>query len=330
MTNTITRVNPLAHGDAIKALFLANERPEFSAWFDRAYPVVVRLGTTSWISVDGDGRQKVLAHLAALPLRLDHAGREVEGWLFSNLMADKEHRSFFPTVALARRAVADLKADGAAFIATNPINAGAMAVMRAAGLAQVGAHDRFVYLLGDRRWLADTAMVAHLGGRRAMNRRVQAESVSASVAAEWTLRHDTRLAAVAPRRLDDLYAMRMRNFGAPSDLGFIVRDGRGAEVAAALVHGDSEGHADLITLRCADAAALAGAAVAIARAMRALRFRRLHASAVAGSPFARALTRGGFLRRHDPCPIFGLGFTDAGRAVVQALGTSDLERVDLD
>lgn len=328
MTNTIQRVDPLAHGDAIKALFIANERPEFPAWFDRAYPVAVRLGTTSWIAVDDAGRVRI--HLAALPLRLDYRGSDVQGWLLSNLMADKDHRSFFPTVALARRVVADLKADGAAFITTDPINAGAMAVLRAAGLAQVGAHDRYVYLLGDRRWVVDTAMSVHLAARDAISPHAWAESVPPTVAAEWTQRHDTRLAAVAPRRLDGLYAMRITNFGAAVDLGFVVRDEGGAELGAAIVHGGTDGHADVVTLRCSTQAAAASSAVAIARATRALHYRRLHASAVVGSPYARALTRGGFVRRNEPCAIVGVGFTDAGRAAVQALGTSDLEHVDFD
>jgi len=328
MRTTILRVDPLAYGDEIKSLFLANERPEFPAWFDRAYPVAVRQGATSWITVDEDGQ--LLAHLAALPLRLDHAGRDVQGWLFSNLMADKEHRSFFPTAALARRAVGDLKADGAAFVATNPMNAGAMAVMRAAGLGQVGAHDRFVYVLGDPQWIRDTAMAAHLLARRVFNRRLRAQSVPASEAAAWTLRHDTRLAAVAPRRLDALYTMRIEQFGQAAVLGFIVWNARGTAMGAALVLCGAEGHADVITLRCASAAALGGASVAIARATRELNYRRLHASAVVGSPFARALTRGGFVRRHEAWAIVGTGFTDAGRAAVHALGTSDLEHVDFD
>ena len=64
---TIAVANPLQHVREIKDLFLANERPEFPEYFDRAYPPAVATGATSWLGRDSEGR--LVMHIACLPRR---------------------------------------------------------------------------------------------------------------------------------------------------------------------------------------------------------------------------------------------------------------------
>src|SRR4030081_3169600 len=63
----ITRANPLDHAGGIKRLFLPHDRPEFPAFFDRAYPGAVRSGASSWIGLDAD--QRVVMHIGQFPHR---------------------------------------------------------------------------------------------------------------------------------------------------------------------------------------------------------------------------------------------------------------------
>ena len=155
--------------------------------------------------------------------------------------------------------------------------------------------------------------------------------MDASVAADWTVRHLTQTTAVTARRKTEQYAMRYDAFGGPDDLGFMFTDAREGEIGAAIVRRDTGVcTAGLVTLRCAAAARLPGAAAALGASLHSLGVHRLNALAVVGSTFARSLTRAGFIARNEPWAIVGLGFTDTARAALAAMGDSDLERVDLD
>ena len=92
MDFTITAVNPLDHAEGIKQLFLDHERPEFPAFFDRAYAAGVRAGGVSWIGLDGAGH--IVMHVACFPQRFRFGEREVVGGLMAEECGDLLKRFF--------------------------------------------------------------------------------------------------------------------------------------------------------------------------------------------------------------------------------------------
>ena len=329
MSSTVRRVDPRSMAEPIKELFRSNGNPGAALWFDRSFSRPAEPWSASWISTDPEDR--VVAHVAALPMRIVHEGRELTGAIFCNLMADEAHRTFFPILSVVKHAVKDLQADGVEFVMTNPSNGGAVAVMKAAGVKQVATHSRFLYLLGHRRSVVDLALGLHLRTRALLAPQMRIAHVDAAVAAAWTVRSLALTASVTARRAPRQYEMRYEAFGGPSYLGFVISDPRGDELGAAIVRREPGSvSAGLVTLRCAAAAHLIGAAATLGASLREIGVHRLDALAVVGSTLARSLGRVGFIARNEPWSIVGLGFTDAARAALAAMGDSDLERVDLD
>jgi hypothetical protein len=327
MTTTVRCVDPLTMGDQLKRLFTENDRPEYPGWFDRAYPIAVRDGARSWVSLNAD--ERVIAHVAGFTATVSVHGRDVRGALLCNLMADKGHRTFFPVVAAVKRAVGDLRSMGAEFIYTNPINPGSVAVMRAAGLRRIGAQNRFLLPLGGVDGPISLLLLARtwLGNRP--ERRVVAEEVEVSLAVDWTVRERCSVSPVTTRRSPEVYFMRWEGFDTGADRGFIVRDASGRDTAAAIVRVEGD-EGTLITLRCRSLDRVEESVAALARTLRELGLRRVNAYTLEGTPFAAALVRGGFIQRNEPWTIVAAGFTDAGRQVAAGLAYSDLEKIDVD
>jgi hypothetical protein len=329
MSNTVKRIDPLTMGDQIKALFVNNERPEFPGWFDRAYPMAVKEGAASWVLVDPENR--VLAHVGGFHTRLLVEGRELRGGLLVNLMADKDHRTFFPVVSVIKRAVKDMKADGAEFIYTNPINPGAIATMKAGGLGQIGDSNRFLLVLGHSNPVVDLGVTTIARARRAWLPRVNAHQVDLAEAVRWTTEEVAGVSAVTPRRLASLYPIRQENFGVGQDLGIRLTDKSGAVVGAAIVRmPPAPAPSTLTTLRCTGLDRVAGSVTAVGALLRDLGVKRLQGGALMNTPFAKELQRGGFLLRKEPWAVVSAGFTDQGRTAAAGLATSDLEVIDLD
>jgi hypothetical protein len=61
LESTISAVNPLEHAEQIKQLFVAHERPEFAAFFNRAYAAGVPAGGGSWVGRCGFSKIGTLA-----------------------------------------------------------------------------------------------------------------------------------------------------------------------------------------------------------------------------------------------------------------------------
>ncbi len=124
MSLTYRRVNPLDHATSIKRLFVEQNRPEFPDWFDRAYPVLVGKGGSSWVAIDAAGA--VQLHIATFPVQLNCRGLPIKAVLLSNLTASAPHRSFLPAAGLLRRAVAGMNSDGVDLVYAPPGNDGAL------------------------------------------------------------------------------------------------------------------------------------------------------------------------------------------------------------
>jgi hypothetical protein len=330
MTLTVRRIDPFTRSEQIKRLFVEHDRPEFPEWFDRAYPLAMRDGGSTWVSLDANDR--VVGHMSAFRAAFWLGEEVVHGGLLCNLMFDKAHRTFFPVVALFKQIVKDLRADGVEFLYSNPNNPGAVTVTRAAGLAKVGDQYRFLMPVGHHALPLHLATGAYLTIRRWSNRGYRAERVQTQVAADWTVREHCRVSGVTARRYPDLYFMRYGDLQGPNTLGFAIYGPGGRQVGGALVRAnqDKGGNSDLITLRCLQLEDAPGAAAALGAAVRREGILRLNAMLLAGTPWAAALVRGGFVQRPEPWTVVGAGYTDRGRAVIEGLASSDLEKIDVD
>ena len=330
MSLTYRRVNPLDHAASIKRLFVDQGRPEFPDWFERAYPVLVGKGGSSWVAIDSAG--EVQLHIATFPVQLNVGGVPIKAMLFSNLMASTAHRSFLPTAGLLRYAVAGMKRDGVDLAYAPPGNDGALAVVRAAGFAVMGRTARFVQITGDRRWPLHWAAGWLLAVRGTLGGRCRVESCGVREAAAYLAvaktAEETTLEAV---RAPELYDLRLAGFGGEDDRGFLIRDSTGALVGAALLRLDREARlARLVSIRCSSFRIAAAALVRIGQQARALGVARVTSNVLVQSPRARALGMAGFLERPETTPLAAQAFTDAGREALAAIGTSDLEDIDLD
>lgn len=327
MSLVVKRIDPLTMGEQIKTLFMTNERPDFPGWFDRAYPMAVKEGAASWVLVDPDNR--VLAHVGGFHARLSVEGQVVRGGLLVNLMADKDHRTFFPVVSVIKRAVKDMKDDGAAFIYTNPINPGAIATMRAAGLNQIGDSNRFLLPIGHANPVIDLGLAAVAWGRRRWLPAVIATSIDLPDAVRQTTELISGVSPVTPKRLASLYPIRQEGFGSGEDIGIGLSDRAGSSVGTAIVRTSATG-AWLTTLRCARLEGVAGSVAAIGALLGGRGVRRLECRVLMNTAFTRELMRGGFLQRNEPWAVVSAGYSDLGRTAAAGLAASDLEAIDLD
>src|SRR5258708_8741937 len=107
---TFTCVNPLDHADEIKQLFLAHERPEFPAFFDRAYPEAVAAGACRWGGRGGRGR--ICSHVVQFPRRFVFAGPAGRGALFGKLLGATAYPALWPPLSPPPPARAGLRESG--------------------------------------------------------------------------------------------------------------------------------------------------------------------------------------------------------------------------
>jgi len=332
---TIAVVNPLEQAEQIKQLFVTHERPEFPAFFDRAYAAGVRAGGTSWVGRDGAG--EIVMHVACFPQRFRFGDQEVVGGLMMNALVARPYRSFFPAHALIKRVKRDAEARGDIdFVYTDP-NDQAKAVMDMCGFSKVGTLARYVLPVGDRRWLLDHAIrLAHAGARVIRwSRRSPALSVRpatefSTVAVEAPQGDSPRLRPYHPSAR---YAMRMEGYPGPSDWWFTLpRNGDPcAPATGLLVRGpDSSGLAVLQAVRRDPRLPLAELMPGLVAWLRGQECTRLQVSTVAESLFASELRQAGFARREEAESIVATALTPTGTAVLQAPHLWEITSLDCD
>ncbi|MDQ3995529.1 MAG: hypothetical protein M3303_00760 [Gemmatimonadota bacterium] len=329
----IVSANPLEHAEEIKELFLANERPEFPEFFDRAYPSAVRGGGKSWIGVDADGR--LVMHIARFPHRFAFGERTVVSGLLVNLMAAKSHRTVVPALTLMRQVTADSKGErDVDFLYADP-NAAGTALLKAAGFATVGTLKRFVFPLAGGRWYTDAiARVYHARVRvRAWNHGARA--------VEYTAQHFNpdafeRPAGASPAlrafRPPDLYRQRLAGYPSSTDHWFTFHENaRSTQPSAAvLVRGSLDRTATLYSLSREPSLRLFAIVPSLTAALRRAGYRRLSVSTLAGTHFAEELTRAGFIPREDSDPIMVCAVTELGADALRAAATWEITELDCD
>jgi hypothetical protein len=331
---TIERVNPLEHAADIKQLFLAHERPEFPAYFDRAYPDAVADGACSWVGRDRDGR--LCAHVAQFPRRFWWGRHLVRGALLGNLMVASAYRRFWPALALIRAVVRDLTASGSAdFLYADP-NETALPVCRAAGLAPVGALQRCVLPLADRRTGVALGIRAYRLLRRlktGLTRIELAELPVDDVAQGHDLSPAEDARSLRPIRHQSLYRGRLAGYPDSADRWYVFHTSgsHGTPVARALVRGpDDRGVVTLAAWQCEPLRFLPATVVALGDRLRALGGARFEVTVMAGSHVERDMRRAGFLPRPERIPVLALAFSPLGGDVVAAASEWRILPVDLD
>ncbi|HVH09237.1 MAG TPA: hypothetical protein VM736_05530 [Gemmatimonadales bacterium] len=329
----ISRVNPLEHAEEIKQLFLAEERPEFPEFFDRAYRDAVAAGGMSWIGRDEWGT--VRSHIALFPHQFLLAGRVVRGSLLANLMVAKSHRAFWPAHALVRRAVQDSKASRSVdFLYADP-NEPARAITHAAGFRSVAELRRFVLPLTDRRRSIDLVIRLYL-----LIGRLRARATPLEVTA-WgdreppalpdhpTHARDARF--LRPVRGAGLYRARLPGYPGPTDCWYTVH-ARDLPVANALVRGPERpgGQAVICALECQSTPLVSSVLLSLACRLQRAGVPRLEAWVTVDSRAATEARRVGFVPRHDRIPLMALPITELGAEAIAAAPEWRLVLIDLD
>jgi len=333
---TVRRADPLAHSEEIKQLFLEHERPEFPAFFERAYrghPGEAG-GATSWVGWDEQGSLR--AHIALFPRRFLFEGQVVRGALLANMMVATGFRTFWPGLALVRQMVKDTKdSQSVDFLYADPNEpAGALALR--AGFRHVGPMQRFVLPLGDRRRGVDLGIRGYNLFRRW---RAGPPPLMVSETRAVTLPDPPPLAPsgnarlLRPIRELSLYRGRLAGYPGPTDQWFTFHspESPALPVGRALVRGpDERGFALVCALECEPVTLLGGLLVALGRRLRDAGTARLEVGVMADSQQAAAARRAGFLPREDRIAILATSFTERGTAVVAAGSEWRLLSIDLD
>lgn len=138
---TIERFRPSERSAEILDLFSRANQPDFARVFERAYLPREQEGLRSWVALSGG--QAVL-HISVTPQTLTDGERTVRLGLLADLMADETQRNFWGPLKLARRMVADVRADGKTDLLLTTYVPAAESVFKAAGFRPFVAMRRFV------------------------------------------------------------------------------------------------------------------------------------------------------------------------------------------
>jgi hypothetical protein len=330
----VSCVNPLDHAAEIKDLFVTHERPEFPAFFDRAYPAAVAAGAYSWVGRDESGR--IQAHVVQFPRRFTFGARTVRGALLGNLMVARPYRTFWPGVSLMRRAVTDLRdAATADFLYADP-NELARPVGEAAGLRRVAELRRCVLPLGDRR----PAVGAGIRAYRALWRwwagaapLIATERAPSGEPGPEDLAPLGAAHALRPVRDPSLYRSRLGGYPTRSDRWYVFHRDESPHtlVGRALVRGPNAlGEAVLCVWECEPLSLLGSLLTALGDRLHALGGARVESYVMPGSRVEREFRRAAFLPREEVVPLLARPLTTLGSEVVEMASEWRILPVDLD
>jgi hypothetical protein len=332
---TITSANPLDHAAEIKQLFLAHGRPEFPDFFERVYAAAVQGGARSWLGRDRDGH--LVMHMACFPHRFTFGAQEVVGGHLVNGIAAQAYRTFFPVLALVRRALEDAKALGTIDFLYSDSTKEGRAVLRAPGFAAVGTLIRYVLPVADKSWLVDGAIRAFHACVRVANPARSAGRLVRHAAAQFSPACFEAPQGFSPRLRPfhdpALYASRLEGYPSDSDCWFTFHDGRPTDPPAAgiLVRGPERlGVAAVEAVRRDPRLALASLLPRLVPELRRGGCTRLEMWAPDKSAFGRELRRAGFVPRPERRPLVAAALTATGEAVVREADNWEITRVDFD
>ena len=328
-------VNPLACSEEIKALFLAHERPEFPAFFDRTYQDAVRDGARSSVARDETGR--LCAHIAHFPRPFQLGDRSVRASLLANLMVAKEHRTLWPALKLVRHLVNDCQRSGSVDFLYGDPNEAAFAILRAVGFRSVGALRRFVAPVSDGRVVVDLGVGLYqlLRGFRGPSMDLEVRSHRAIDLPEGPNVVDpAERSSLRPAPRPAVYRHRLNGYPGAGDRWYTFhRRNAAAPAAAVLVRApDSRGLAVVGAVQGLSHALLPPVLLGLTRTLRQVGpgIQRLELSVMAESRVAEAVQRAGFVPREERIPVVALPLTAQGTDVLESGAEWRLLPVDLD
>jgi hypothetical protein len=333
---TIQRANPIDCADSLKSFFAANEYPALVALVDTAYPEVARTGGANWIGVDDAGH--IQLNVTLFRHDFEFRGRTMRAGMLANMVASKRQRWFFPSVSLVSRVVRDVSRESELdFLYCDPQPAAAV-VSKAAGLKQLGALDRFVIPLSDRRPAHALAARAYTTAVRLRIGFAAARCTANDSTAFDVDRFDIPIGTssrLRPHHADSMYRRRLRGYPGPEYAWYEFRlpgHRRAKEPdAAVLLYGPDERRvAHVWAIRRAPSVALPPLIPGLLRAARERGAHRLEIETVRESDFARELLRIGFRKRGDFVPVFGTAITEAGNEVVNAIHKWEITTFDME
>jgi hypothetical protein len=332
-TLKIRSTNPLEHSREIKQLFVAHDRPEFPAFFDRAYPSAVQGGGKSWIGMDDAGR--LVLHIACFRQRFKFGRKTVVGGLLGNLMAATEQRTGFPSMTLVRQVIADLRTEGDIDFLYGDPNPQAVGVLKLVGLKVVGTLDRFAFPLAAASWHTTLAIRTY----QALSR-LRTASNPLRAAAHPADRFDAAVferppgetPSLRPYRPAALYHQRLDGYPSEMDLWFTFHGGDdSAPPLAALLVRELPGRvAQLLSISRGPGVPLTDVVPALAAALRARGSERMWISTLSETLLSHELTRAGFIARNDPTSIVAYALTDSGQEVLRAASSWEITDLDCD
>jgi len=328
-------VNPLDCRGEIKALFLAHERPEFPAFFDRTYRDAVQDGARSSVGRDGTGR--LCAHIAHFPRPFRLGGRIVRASLLANLMVAKAHRKLWPALKLVRHLVDNCKRSGLVDVLYGDPNEAALAILRAVGFRPVGALRRFVAPVSDRRVVVDLGLGLYqlLRGLRGPSMDLEVRAHRAiDLPAGPNLVDPAEPGSFSPAPRPAVYRHRLPGYPGAGDRWYTFHRRKASDpVAAVLVREpDSRGLAIVGALQGASPSLLTPVLLGLTRTLRQAGpgIERVELSVMDESRVAAAAQRAGFVPREERIPVVALPLTAAGTEVLESRAEWRLLPVDLD
>ncbi|HEV8400343.1 MAG TPA: hypothetical protein VGQ18_10970 [Gemmatimonadales bacterium] len=334
---TFAPVNPLECSEEIKALFLAHERPEFPAFFDRTYPDAVRDGAVSCVGRDETGR--LCAHIAHFPRPFRLGDRVVRASLLANLMVAKEHRTLWPALKLVRSLVNDCKLSASIDFLYGDPNEAALSILRAIGFRPAGALRRFVAPIADGNAVVDLGigMYQLLQTFRGPTMELEVRSHRAiDLAAGPNIGDPAEPGSLSPAPRPEVYRHRLPGYPGAGDRWYTFHRRKGSDpVAAALVRepdGDGVGLAVVGALQGTSPSLLTPVLLGLMRTLRRAGrgIERLELSVMGESRVAAAVQRAGFVQREEQIPVVAMPLTARGTEALESGAEWRLLPVDLD
>jgi hypothetical protein len=333
MALTLRRSNPLEHAASLKTLMVENEHKAFGDFFDRGYADVVERGGASWLGFDAHGTLQMNVTLFRHDFHF--RGRTLAAGMLGNMMASKEHRTFFPMVALVKQLLRDVRQEGKFDLIYTDPNPGAAAIMKGARLAHVGNLDRCVIPMGEQQLLKHIAASCYAASQRLRVRGrvadIQAHPAGFDASA-FDIPEGESL-RLRPHHSAALYRRRLAGYPGPEYTWFEFRLPRRSEGsdAAMLVHGpDANGLAIIYALRRKPDVPVAPLIPPLIRKLRKRGARRLQVEVPRDSDFSRELQGIGFKQRNDLVPVFVHALTEHGAAAAQAFDQWEVTGLDME
>ena len=330
----VSRVDPVEHEAALKALMTEHGIPWFAEFFDRGYRTLTADGGASWVGFDDADR--IQMSMTQFMHRFQFCGQPIRASATGNVMVAPLYRTFFPAVALFRRMLADSRDRGDVDFVYGDPTPGAVAVCKAVKMDHVGDLDRLVLPIADgsiprhlgARIFALTPFV--LGGRTAPDIRCFPAATCNPDDLSSALGPEERL--IAGHDIS-MIRRRLHGFASANDFAVELRWKRGAARWDALVllrRAEDTRILSILSIKRRSDIALRNIVPALPSVARRLGAYRLQVETLVASEMGSEFRSLGFRPRGDTLPVFVKAFSPAGYEAVRNSAKWELTALDVE